>query len=107
MLAEVAEAAMVLAEAPTQPDGLLVAVDKVTDTAGAPAGHLSKKMTVETSEDGVRKTEQKTLRWTIRWRQQSWSETEGSRMVIDHNNDILQQVSMLCSTVQNLSRQMQ
>ena len=61
MLAEVAEAAMVLAEAPTQPDGLLVAVDKVTDTAGAPAGHLSKKMTVETGEDGVRKTEQKTF----------------------------------------------
>ena len=40
-------------------------------------------------------------------RQESWSETEGSRMVIDHNNDILQQVSMLCSTVQNLRRQMQ
>ena len=27
---------------------------KVTDTAGAPASHLSKKMTVETGEDGVR-----------------------------------------------------
>ena len=54
MLAEVAEAAMVLAEAQTQPDDLLMAVDKVTDTAGAPASHLSKKMTVETGEDGVR-----------------------------------------------------
>ena len=54
MLAEAAEAAMVLAEAQTQPDDLLMAVDKVTDTAGAPASHLSKKMTVETGEDGVR-----------------------------------------------------
>ena len=52
MLAEVAEAAMVLAEAQTQPDDLLMAVDKVTDTAGAPASHLSKKMTAETGEDG-------------------------------------------------------
>ena len=42
MLAEVAEAAMVPAEAQTQPDDLLMAVDKVTDTAGAPAGQISK-----------------------------------------------------------------
>ena len=116
---------MVLAEAQTQPDDM--AVDKVTDTAGAPASHLSKKMTVETGEDGVRagcpqkvdayeKTviEDRTKNFTsddpmgrTEARQESWSEAQGSRMVIDQNKDMLQQVSMLCSVVQHLSRQMQ
>ena len=84
-------------------------------------------MTVETGEDGVRAGcpqkvddyensvyEDRTpnrasddAMGRIESRQQSWSEAQGSRTVIDQNNDTVQHISMLCSTVRNLRSQMQ
>ena len=127
MLAEVTEAAVALADMQTQPENLLIAVDDVTVAAGKPAGHISKKMTVGTGEDGVRAGcpqmiddyentvyEDRTPNLAsddamgrIEPRQQSWSEARGSQTVIDQNNDILQQIPMLCSTLRNLSSRMQ
>ena len=48
LLAEVTEAAVVLAEMQTQPGSFLIAVDNVTVAAREPTGHISKKITVET-----------------------------------------------------------
>ena len=100
VLAEVTEVAVALAEMQTPtgkpPHGCRQCV-------GNPAGHVAKKVTVETGEDGVRASrpqvvddnentvyEDRTPDLTsddvmgrIEPRQQSWSEAKGSRTVID------------------------
>ena len=40
-------------------------------------------------------------------RQLTWSEAQGSRTEQFHNNDLLQQMTILCATVQSLGKQMQ
>ena len=54
MLAEVAEAAMMQAEAETQPDDPAMAVGNVTETDGVPVGQISKKIAVEAGGSGMR-----------------------------------------------------
>ena len=126
-VAEVAEAAMMQAEAGTQPDDPAVAVDSATETDGVPMGHILKKIAVEAggmecvlvAQTGRIDDHENTAiadRATIcavddplggaESRHQSCSEAQGSRTT-HQNNDLLQQMTMVCATVQNLGKQMQ
>ena len=127
MLAEVADPAMMQVDAETEPDDPAVAVDNVTETDGVPVGHISKNIAFEAGGDGMRAgcpnmiddheniaIEDRAKTSAVddpmgraESRQQSCSEAQGSRTVHHQNNDLLQQTTILCATVQSLGKQMQ
>ena len=125
MLVEVAEAAMVQAEPETQQDDSTMAVDNVKVTDGVEFGHVVKKMVGEAGADGVRignpnkiddhantaiedkaKSSVDAPMGRIELKQQSWSEAQGRRTVDNLHNELLQQMALLCASVQGLRGQM-
>ena len=129
MLVEITAEAVALAEMQTRPVDLPTAVDSVEVETKQMTGHIVKKMalTVATGEDGgpagcpqqVDDCENAVFEGRTPGcasdeplgrtdlRQLTWSETQGSRTEQYQNNDLLQQTTILCATVQSLRNRMQ
>ena len=115
MLEGVAAEAAAMAEAQTQPEDLPTVVDSMEAETAGMAGHNVKRMAVATSEDGGPE------RWTILVDDHENTVFKGkahvgssddpmgqaARTELHQNNDQLQQMTILCHTVQNLGKQMQ
>ena len=129
MLAEITAEAVALAEMQTQPVDLPTSVDSVEVETIQMTGHIVKNMAVAvaTGEDGglagcpqqVDDCENPVFEGRnpgcasdepmerTNLRQLTWSEAQGSRTEQYQNNDLLQQTTILCATVESLRKQMQ
>ena len=112
MLDEVAAEAARLAEAQTQPAGLVTEVDSMEVDTAKVAGHCAKRLAVAACEDGG--PEGRAIRIDDSENTTFESKTSGVRKrarLLDRNRnqnaELLQQMALLCQTVQNLGKQMQ
>ena len=97
-----------MAEAQTQPEDLPAAVDGMEVKTARMAGHNVKRMSVATSEDGGPKTTMRTPSLKVKLMEGSSEDPMGqtARTEQHQNIDLLQQMTTLCQTVQNLGKQM-
>ena len=126
-LDEIAAEAAALAEMQAQVEDIPTVADSMEAETTNMAGHIVKRSAVATGADGgpagcpkwsitVKTPSLKVetpgcasddpMGQTDR-RQLTWSEPQGSRTEQHQNNDLLQQMTILCATVRSLGRQMQ
>ena len=114
MLDEVAAGAARFAEAQTQPAGLDTEVDSMEVDTAKVAGHCAKRLVVAACEDGgpegrpIRIDERENTTFEGKTSGSGSEETgQAARQEQNQNADLLQQMTLLCQTIQNLSKQMQ
>ena len=111
MLDEIAEEAAALAEIQTQPGDLLTAVDSMEAETAKKAGHTVKRMAVATREDGGpegRPIQVDDCENTVFEGKASGGASDDpigqtARTEQHQNMNLLQQMTILCQTVQNLA----